>query len=379
MSITNKFPFYAKASLLIIGTFFFVSMLYIAQGIILPLMYAIIIAILLNPPVNFLIRKKVGRALSIALVMIVAILIAAGFLTLIASQASLLNNAWPKLTNKFQDILDQAILWLSSCFHMSVQKIQLSISNERAELMKSTSAAIGATLAAMSTILAGAILTPVYIFMILYYQPHLLSFVHKLFDADNDQKVSEILAETKFIIHAYLRGLFVEFIIISILNTISLAMLGIEYAVLFGIAGAVLNAIPLIGGLIGMLLFMIVVLIAKSPIYVLYSGIMYTVIQFIDNHYIIPKIVGSRVKLNALVCVIAVISANVLWGIPGMFLAIPLTAIIKLILDRIDPLKPWGFMLGDAAISSESNFSLAIKRFIKKITTKNIIAGENTP
>ena len=96
-----------------------------------------------------------------------------------------------------------------------------------------------------------------------------------------------------------------------------------------------------------MLLFMTIALVTKSPEYVLYVIGLYTFIQLIDNNYIVPKVVASKVKLNALVSIIAVLAGSALWGIPGMFLSIPLTAIIKLIFDRITPLKPWGLLLGD--------------------------------
>lgn len=99
-----------------------------------------------------------------------------------------------------------------------------------------------------------------------------------------------------------------------------------------------------------MLLFMAVALIIRFPIYVFYVLALYSVIQFIDNNYIVPKIVGSKVKLNALVSVIAVIAGAALWGLPGMLLSIPLIAIFKLILDRIPVLKPWGFLLGETDI-----------------------------
>ena len=92
---------------------------------------------------------------------------------------------------------------------------------------------------------------------------------------------------------------------------------------------------------------MIIALSTKAPVYVLYVLSLYVFIQFIDNNYIVPKVVGSKVKLNALISILAVIAGAALWGIPGMFLSIPLMAVIKLIADRIEPLKAWGFLLGD--------------------------------
>jgi predicted PurR-regulated permease PerM len=124
-------------------------------------------------------------------------------------------------------------------------------------------------------------------------------------------------------------------------------ILGIEYAILLGIVGAFLNVIPYLGGIIGVVLFMIIALVTKSSEYVFYVIILYSVIQLIDNNYIVPKIVGSKVKLNALFSIIAVIVGAAIWGIPGMFLSIPLLAIVKLIFDRVDSLNSWGFLLGD--------------------------------
>ena len=124
-------------------------------------------------------------------------------------------------------------------------------------------------------------------------------------------------------------------------------ILGINYAILLGIVGAILNIIPYLGGVIAVVLFMVIALVTKSPIYVVYVIVLYTAIQLIDNNYIVPKIIGSKVKLNALISIVSVIAGAAIWGIPGMFLSIPLLAIVKLVLDRIEGLKPWGYLLGD--------------------------------
>jgi len=132
------------------------------------------------------------------------------------------------------------------------------------------------------------------------------------------------------------------------LNTTALLILGIDYALLLGIVGALLNVIPYIGGLVAVALPMMVALVTKStPWYAFYVMAAYYFIQLIDNNYIVPKIVASQVKINALFSIIVVLAGNALWGIPGMFLSIPLLAIVKLICDNIEPLKPWGFLLGD--------------------------------
>ena len=342
-----RFPFFAKASLLIIGLYYFISMLSIAQGIILPVLYAGIIAILISPLVSFLVKKKVNRAIAILGILVGAFVVVFILVALVSFQADRFGAALPQLADKIQALFNQAIAWFSGFTNISTKLINEWIAKTKGELINNSGAAIGTTFSTMGGVLATIFLTPVYIFMLSYYQPHLVGFIHQVFGAKNDYKINEILTETKAIIQRYLVGLFAEIAIVAVLNSVGLLILRIEYAILLGILGAFLNVIPYLGGAITMFLFAIIALVTKSPVYVLYVLAMYTFIQFIDNNYIVPKIVGSKVKLNALVSLITVIAGAALWGIPGMFLAIPLTAVVKLILDRIEPLEPWGFLLGD--------------------------------
>ncbi len=361
-----KLPSYAKASLLLIGLYVLISMLYIAQDIILPLIYATILAISISPAVNFLVRRKLNLAMSITVVLTIGFLLTSALIALLSSQATLLGEAYPQLVEKFQAMFHESIAWAAGYFNVSAKKINEWIANGSNELMNNKSTAIGMTLTTMGGFLTVVFLTPVYIFMLLYYKSHLVAFTQRLFADTNDNKVSDILVKIKTIVQSYLVGLFFEFAIVATLNSVCLLILGIKYAILFGILGALLNVIPYIGGIIAVGIFMIIALVTKSPIYALYVLALYTVIQFIDNNYIVPKIIGSKVQLNALICLIAVICGGALWGVPGMFLSIPLTAIIKLLFDNIDSLKPWGFLLGDTT-PPLMKFNLNFKEFSEKL------------
>lgn len=366
MNTPLKFPFYAKAALILLGLFIFIYILSTLQGIILPIVYAGIIAISISPAVNYLVRKKINHAIAIALVLTTAILIISGFIALLSSQASLLSEAYPQLVLKFQNLFDQSVKWCSGYFNISIPKINAWIASTKADLVENSGTVIGVTLTTMGGVLSVAFLIPVYIFMILLYQSHLVAFVYKLFGVDFEDKVRDMIVETKVIIQSYLIGLSAEFAIVATLNSICLMILGINYAILLGIIGALLNIIPYIGGIVTIFLYMIIALLTKSPIYALYMFGLYTLIQLIDNNYIVPKIIGSKVKLNALVSLIAVILGAALWGVPGMFLSIPMTAFIKLICENVESLKPWGFLLGDTT-PPLIKFTLNFEDFSKKL------------
>jgi predicted PurR-regulated permease PerM len=178
----------------------------------------------------------------------------------------------------------------------------LGLTETKEELINNSSKGIGNTVIAVGSGLVMFFLIPVYVFLILYYRPLLLSFIYKLFGPDNQSKVSQIVVQTKEVIQKYLFGLIIEFAIIALLYTLTLFALGIEYAILLGVIGALLNIIPYIGGIIGVALPMIVAIVTKSTAwYAVYVMVIYYIIQLIDNNYIVPKIVASKVKLNALI------------------------------------------------------------------------------
>jgi predicted PurR-regulated permease PerM len=343
-----KLPSFAKVTIYLIGLFAFFAMLYLAKSIIVPIVFATIIAIVLHPVVDFFTRLKINRVVAIGITMFLTFLIIASFGALLVSQASRFSDSWPALVEKFTSIINQTISDGADYFNKDPQKIHDWVIKTQEEILNKSTAAIGQTLVIVGSGLIILFLLPVYIFLILFYEPILLEFIHRLFGVDNQNKVTEIVNQVKTVIQRYLVGIFLEAVIIAVLDTAALLILGIEYALILGILGALLNMIPYIGGLVAVAMPMMVAIVTKSsPIFAIYVLIAYYIIQLIDNNYIVPVIVASKVKINALFSILVVIAGNSLWGIPGMFLSIPLLAIVKLICDHIEPLKPWGFLLGD--------------------------------
>ena len=341
-------PFYAKAGIFFVGLSALLTILYVAQGIIVPLIFALIIAILLNPVVHFFIRLKINRIIAILITLLLTVVVILAFILLIYTQAVSFSDSWPVFVDKFSVLLNQTISTASEYLNIRPSLIHAWITKTQHELININGTLIGQTLVSVGSSVATLFIVPVYVFVILYYQPLLIEFIHRLFKKVHQVKVNEIVQETKSVIQHYLLGLIIEAIIVGALNAAGLLLLGIQYALLLGVLGALLNVIPYIGGIIAVGLFMMVALVTKtSAWFALYVFGIHILIQIIDNNYIVPKIVASKVKINALFSIIIVLVGNELWGITGMFLSIPLLAIIKVVFDHIDTLKPWGFLLGD--------------------------------
>jgi predicted PurR-regulated permease PerM len=341
----NKHPFYVKIAFFFIGIFAAVYAISIAQNILIPIVYATILAILLNPLVNFLVRHKFPKMLAIGISVLFAFLILGSIVFLLISQGLSFSESLPGIKLKFNEMTTEALHWISTKSHVEKSKINEWILTNQGKQLDNF--AFGENLSLLGQYAATTVLLPVYLCMILYYKPLFIEFIRRLFHTRFHAAVEEILASSKKIIQSYIIGLSFELILVAALNAIGLYILGIEYAILLGVLGAVLNLIPYLGGIIGVAIFMSIALLTKTPIYMLYVLIMYSFIQFIDNNIIIPRVVASRVQLNAFVSIVIVLIGGAIWGIPGMFLSIPITAIIKVIFDHIDSLKPWGFLLGN--------------------------------
>lgn len=345
---TTALPLYAKLAIIMVGFIALFYILSITSAIVIPLVFALLLAIVLSPAVSFLVRKKFNRVLAILLVIVCSLILISGLVFVIIYQVSQLTDSWSELIAKITAIVTQTINEISTSIGVKPDKLQAWMADTKNELLNFNTSALGKTLMSVGSGLAMFFLIPVYVFLILLYQPIILEFINQISGDDNKLQIRGVVSQTKKVVQHYLVGLLMEAGIIAILDIGVLFALGIQYAILLGIMAALLNMIPYIGGLVGAGLPMAVALATKdTPWFALYVMIAFYIIQLIDNNYIVPKIVASKVKINALFSIIVVLAGNQLWGVPGMFLSLPVLAVIKLTFDNFEPLKPWGFLLGD--------------------------------
>jgi predicted PurR-regulated permease PerM len=351
---TLQLPFYLKASTVLLGLALLFFILYLLKDILVPIAFSLLISILLNPVVNKMICWRIPKVVSILIVLLLAILVAAGIIIFISSQLASFSELAPQLQKRGAEILEQGTSWVQSTFNVK-KEVQMQ---KLTEALQSGQAYIGQTLSTVVGIIGVVVLIPIYTFLILYYKPLFLSFFYEIFEHKHVEKVTEVLNETKTAIQKYIQGLLIETVIVAAMNSAALLLLGVKYAILIGIIGALLNLIPYIGGLVAIALPVLMSIVTgndgfTTPLLIIVA---YTVIQFIDNNIIVPRIVSSKVEVNAFFSIVIVLLGGALWGVSGMFLSIPFIAICKIVFDRIDALQPWGHILGT---NMDENFTLA--------------------
>lgn len=343
-SRVKEYPFYLKSTIILFGLVLICLALFSLKAILAPLAFSLIVAILLNPVVNKLQQWGMHKVVAISISLLLAAIIVGAILFFITTQVINFGDNLPQLKVKFNEQFSQLQHWLSDTFKYSLQKQRADMK----ELVNSSKTLLGGALGTALGTIGVIFLVPIFVFLLLFYKTLTLNFFHEVFEEENADKVSEILAETKSAIQSYTVGLMLEAIAVAVLDAAALLILGVDYAILLGVLGGLLNMLPYIGGVVAIALPVIIATVTHDGFttQLLIIGA-YTLIQFIDNNFLVPLLVSSRVQINAFFSIVIVLMGGALWGVAGMFLSIPFLAILKIIFDRLPETKPWGKLLGD--------------------------------
>ena len=348
-TLITKFPPYAKLALVLLSLILIFTIVYLGQDVLIPLLLALLFAILLRPVALFFNRKLMfTHVISVFVSVIVLFVFIIGIILLVSWQVADMTDDWNKIKFNLSVHLQHAQLWIKNRFHVSYTKQQNYFEHLREETLMNDSEIMGNTITSFTDTLLIVVLIPIYTFLLLLYRTLFVKFIYEVVDPKHWQSVREILIQVRTVVQSYLVGLMIELGLVAFLTTAGLMILGVPYAILLGVITGILNLIPYLGIFAAALITIFATLGSTGEISIVIGIVVLNVIvQLIDNNFIVPKIVGNKVCINALATMVGVIAGGTISGIPGMILSIPLIAIMKVIFDHIEPLKPWGLLMGN--------------------------------
>jgi predicted PurR-regulated permease PerM len=341
-------PFYQKLSLILISMAIICVALIYGQSIILPILFSILLANILLPMTRYLSNKKFPKPLSIILPIVLSMLVGGGLLYFLSSQIMNFVDDVPALKERVNEVSHSLQVWFRKNTSITITKQNQYLHERVIDLKENAPGLVGITLDSLTGMLTYVVLMPLYTFLILYYKSNIRAFLISAFKNGSEQKVTEVLTESTTVAQQYMTGLMIETALVFTLNVAGFLILGIKYAVFLALFAALLNLIPYVGILVANIICMLITLITSDQTsHVLWVGVILAFVQFLDNNFGMPLIVGNKVRINALVTIIGVLVGGTLCGIPGMFLAIPGLAVLKVIFDKVPELQAWGTLLGD--------------------------------
>ncbi|QNF35038.1 AI-2E family transporter [Adhaeribacter swui] len=343
-----SFPKYFKYTIILLGLVLLIWFLQTFKSILVPICFSGLFALLLVPLCERLERWRFPRPLAILLCIILIIAFLAGLIWLLSSQLVSFIQELTTLSDKVNEYIQKVQVFLLNNFGIKPTNGREFITKNMGTLQQTGTTILTGTLSLTTGALSVLTIIPIYIFFMLYYREHFRRFMFKFITRDKRSTLMQTIDNIQKVVASYITGLLIVIVIVAILNMMGLMIMGVPYAVFFGIFASVLTIIPYIGILIGAALPALYTLVLTGSLVqaLVVIGI-FAFVQFLEGNFITPNITGSKVSINPFAAILALIIGGEIWGAAGMILSIPIIAILKVLFDAYEPLEPFGFLLSD--------------------------------
>ncbi len=319
------------------------------QAVIVPLIFSILIAISLFPLATFFEKRlRFGKAVAAIVSVFVAIGILSGILWFIVHQTITISKDAVAIQEKIFAGLEQLRMWMEDSFGLRQSDIETRLREEANKVFGNAGNLITKSLGSISNTLTGVVMVPLYTFFLLYYRDFFKEFFFRAFKNTSNEKVNLILNKIYDVVQSYLVGLITVMGIVAVLNTGGLMLLGVDYAWFFGTLASLLMLLPYIGIAIGSILPAVFALATKDSAWYAIGVVgWFQVVQFLEANIITPNITGSKVSINPLMSILAIILGGMLFGFTGLIIALPFIATLKVLLDANEETEAFGFVIGE--------------------------------
>lgn len=321
-------------------------LLYFGRPLFVPLSFALLISFVLYPICNWLENRKWPRWAAILLCLLLLLVVVGLPVYLLIKQVGRFTAEWPLLQQKLVQAWQNLSEQLSDSLGMNTARQLEWTEKITADLAAFALGLVQSLLFTSAVSLILLVLIPIYVFLILYNREQLARAVYAFFPASEHKKVQQVLHETITTYYNFIKGMFIVYLVVAILNSIGLLLLGIPHAIFFGIIASILTFIPYVGITIGAILPMAVAWTTYDSVwYPVGVVLVFTVVQYLEANLIFPWAVSYRLQVNMLFTLLAIVAGGILWGASGMILFVPFLAIFKLIADKYDSMHPVALLL----------------------------------
>lgn len=339
---------------LLIGLVHIISSL---KFILAPLSISIFLAFMLEPICRFY-EKWLGKISSIVLTLLTLLIPVLFFIYGVGSQISTVFSNLPSIVIQIQKGISTLLIWINENWGITSVDLELWVQQNIGKYLEAPVKIITKGLSTSTTTIANTSMTLIFLFFLLLYREGFHNFLIYQFSKKERAQVNKAIVEVQKVVRGYLLGMLLLMAILGSLNSIGLWLIGIRFPFFWGFLAASMIIVPYIGTTLGGILPFLFALATgeywwQAPA----VALMYWGIQNVDGSFITPNVVGSSVKLNPLVAIIALIAGGFLWGIVGMALALPVTATIRVVFEHTNPFKPLGLLMSSDLHRSSGDFA----------------------
>lgn len=325
-----------------------IGILYIGKELLVPLALAGILAMLLIPLGKWFEKKGLNRGWASLLCVLVFVLVAAAIITLLSFQIAGISKDMSGIQQRVGKISEQLKEYVSNTLGISKEEQQKMMEKQQSSASGNSGAAVAAVTGSLLNGLVNTVLVLVYMFLILFFRNRFRQFVLKLVPAVEKEKAETILFKSSNVARQYLSGLSLMIGCLWVLYGIGFSIVGVKHALFFAVLCGLLEIVPFVGNLTGTGLTVLMTLTQGGGSSMILGVLAtYLVIQFVQTYILEPLVVGAEVNINPFFTILVIVAGELIWGIPGMVLALPLTGIMKIVFDHVPALQPYGYLIGE--------------------------------
>lgn len=320
--------------------------LYYGRPFLVPLALGGLLALLLLPLARRFEKRGLGRVLATALSLLALLLVLAGVAALLAWQMQRFSEDLGQLQEKTAELKARAEQFASETLGISPEKQAEMMQNQQSASVGESAKRVALVLAVVSGILVDALLVLVYVFLFLCFREHFKQFILRIVPKGEQAEAKKVMREAGRVAQKYVSGMGAMIGLLWVLYGIGFSIVGVKNAFFFAILCGLLEIVPFVGNLTGTGLTVLASLAQGDTHLIVGILITYGLVQFIQSYVLEPLVVGAEVNINPTFTILGLVAAETVWGIGGMVLAVPLLGMLKIVCDHVEPLKPYGFLIG---------------------------------
>lgn len=338
--------------------------LYFAKDFLIPLCIGGILATLFLPFCKWMQSKKTHKAVAVFFCFFLLLLIITVLISLLGWKISALFDDITLIKQKSIEVGNQLQKYVFDHLNITAEEQNTILKKEQPSYANIFQIILGS----IASITASLVLVLVYFAFLLYYRHHIKNFLLKMTKPNAREEMELVIRNATKVSQQYLLGLSKMIVLLWIMYAIGFSIIGVENAIFFAILCGLLEIVPYVGNITGTVLTVLISAIhGANPTLIGGIIIVYMFVQLIQGWLLEPLILGPQVKINPLFTIIVLVIGQLLWGIPGIILAIPLTAILKIICDHIESLQPYGFLIGEITIPKKRDEIVqSLKSYLKQ-------------
>ncbi len=350
-----------------VGLIALFTIIVVGRNFLYPILLGVLFSYLLFPVSRILEKWKLPRPLAIVISILFGMAVIGGMVFFLYSQLTFFLSDLPSFKANIQSTLNFFQQKIENTLSISVGSQKTWLRDTINNTLEGSTGMLSRTFASTTSAIFAIGIMPVYVFFMTFYRDKYHNFILMLTSQENHDRTKRIILNSSEVTRKYVGGVVIVVLILIGLNSIGLMIVGLKYAIMFGILSALMNIIPYFGTLIGASIPLSYALLSGEPEKALGVLILFVIIQFTENNILTPNITGGSVQINPFFTILSIVLGGMVWGIPGMLVSVPLMGTIKIIFENIESLRPYAYLIG---IQKQRKFiklrALAKKRSKKK-------------